>query len=118
MAEVTTNIERKKTTKLTILIASLCFFDLITTIIGLRLGAIEINVISSLVGIATFLLIKSIITIVLLTIIVIRNNKKRKVEAKSKIILMNEINPNWLIIIVVFLSIVVFNNIITILRIA
>ena len=52
MKELT--LEQQKQQRLTILIVGLCFLDIVTTLIGLKLGAKEINQITLLIGISGF----------------------------------------------------------------
>jgi Domain of unknown function (DUF5658) len=92
-------------------IIALCIIDIITTIIGLKLGAKEVNQLVLLLGITGFLTIKAIVTIVLVVIVVLRNKGKR-IEGKN--IFTRPINNKWLWIGAVIMGLIVINNLVTI----
>jgi hypothetical protein len=93
-------------------IVGLCVVDIITTIIAISMGAIELNPVAYLLGgMVVFLIIKAIATITLSVIVVLRNNGK-KIYGNN--IFTKQINQNWLWVAVALMGLVIINNLVVI----
>ena len=92
-------------------IVGLCVADIITTVIGLKIGAKETNQLALLIGIGCFLAIKFIATITL-TVIVVLRDKGNSVQGSN--VFTKPINAKWLWIAVCLMGIVVISNLIVI----
>ena len=93
-------------------IVGLCIADIITTIIAISMGAVELNPLAYLLGgMVVFLIIKAIATIALSVIVVLRHNGK---IIYGDNIFTKQLSPKWLWVAVALMGIVIVNNIVVI----
>jgi hypothetical protein len=96
-----------------VVIILLCVADIVTTLVGVHYGAVEINFIVYSLGIPLliFMGIKLVATLAIMIITVARHRGK-KIYGKN--VLTRQLSPKWLWLVVGILGLVVINNIVTI----